>query len=453
MKSRRLVTRRRVLVPLLAAIALAAGSSAYTVFSPSGLISATIPLDDSNVQSAAIDETTGKVFVALSLSWTNPAVLVVDVRADRIERTIRTTPAMPPQAIAPVIALDAHAERVFVPQDRGGRWSIGLFDDRDGHVVARVPIGGDPYALAVDERTGRLVATVSEDANNPAHAVHALVIDIRQARVVTNVRLDTVSNEIPTLSVDDHTGQAYALSDAGIDVFREIGVRSVSRLHIGATPSNLVIDTQQHLAFVPGDANIPYVRAIDLRTGRERYRFACRAFPSSDSDGSGAIDAVAGRIIYTDVGLLPSEPLMVRDEKTGRLIARVQVGPHAHVVATDSVMGRVYVATQRVDTTYGSQIGEADFMPGPGTISVLDARTGRIMGAITVGFGPTSAILDHRSHKLFVFDSGGLVATTDPWPWRALPAWLRDHIPFAPPRERGGYVTGADIRVVDTSRF
>ncbi len=451
MKVRRLVMRRRVLVLLLAAIALVAGGFAYAVFSPSGLISATIPLDDSNVQSVAIDEATGKVFVALSLSWTNPAVLVVDVQADRIERTIRTTLAVPPQAIAPVIALDAHAERVFVPQDRGSRWSIGLFDDRDGHVVARVPIEGNPYALAVDERAGRLVATVSEDANNPAHAVHALVIDIRQARVVTNVRLDTVSNELPTLSVDDRTGQAYALSDAGIDVFREIGVRSVSRLRIGATLSNLVIDTHQHLAFVPGDANTPYVRAIDLRTGRERYRFACQAFPSSD--GSGAIDAVSGRIIYTDVGLLQSEPLMVRDEKTGRLIARVQVGPHAHVVATDTIMGRVYVATQRVDTTYGSQIGEANFMPVPGTISVLDARTGRIMGAITVGCSPTRAVLDNRSHKLFVLERGGSVATTDPWPWRAFPTWLRDHIPFAPPRERGGYDAGADIRVVDTSRL
>jgi len=396
---------------------------------------------------------TGKVFVALSLSWTSTAVLVVDVRADRIERTIRTTSAVPPQAIAPRIALDAHAGRVFIPQDRGGRWSVTMFDARDGHFVARVPIGGNPYAFAVDERTGRLVATVSEDDNNPAHAIHALVIDIRQARVVTDVRLDTVSNEIPTLSVDDRTGQAYALSDAGIDVFREIGVRSVSRLRIGATLSNLVIDTQQHLAFVPGDANAPYVRAIDLYTGREQYRFACQAFPSSDSDGSGAIDAVAGRIIYTDVGLLQSEPLIVRDEKTGRLIARVQVGPHAHVVATDSVMGRVYVATQRVDTTYGSPIDEANFMPVPGAISVLDPHTGRIMGAIAVGFGPTRAVLDHRSHKLFILERGGLVATTDPWPWRALPAWLRDHIPFAPPRERGGYVAGADIRVVDTSRF
>ncbi len=53
---------------------------------------------------------------------------------------------------------------------------------------------------------------------------------------------------------------------------------------------------------------------------------------------------------------------------------------------------------------------------GPGLVSILDGRSGALIGALPVGLTPGTIAIDRRTGRALVLDNGGAVAVSDPWP-------------------------------------
>jgi YVTN family beta-propeller protein len=151
-----------------------------------------------------------------------------------------------------------------------------------------------------------------------------------------------------------------------------------------------------------------------------------------------AVDARRGRAFVTDVG---ANSVSVLDTTTGRLLRRLAVAPNPTAIAVDERTGRVFVASQGAVDSAGDPLG-------PGTLTVLEAGSGRLIGTREVGLAPTAVAVDGRTGAVFVVTAGGTVPGPDPWAW--LPPDLRQRLPFAaPPLPRA--VPGA-LTVLDPAR-
>jgi DNA-binding beta-propeller fold protein YncE len=136
------------------------------------------------------------------------------------------------------------------------------------------------------------------------------------------------------------------------------------------------------------------------------------------------------------------------DARSGRLLHTIPIGPATTAVAVDGHRGRLYV-------TNAGAVDAASNPVGPGTLTVLDERSGRVLRTVAVGVNPVNLVLDRRAGRLFVVNVGNYnpnpLRSADPWAW--MPNWLRHWLPFLPqhappPRRIPGSVT-----VLDTSRL
>jgi len=85
-----------------------------------------------------------------------------------------------------------------------------------------------------------------------------------------------------------------------------------------------------------------------------------------------------------------------------------------------------------------------------GTVSVLDAVSGRLVRRIVVGPEPTGVSVDERTGRAVVLNQGGVVAADDPWSW--MPGALRRSLPFIPPRRSATRAVPASVSIVDLGR-
>lgn len=75
-------------------------------------------------------------------------------------------------------------------------------------------------------------------------------------------------------------------------------------------------------------------------------------------------------------------------------LTRVRVGPYPTGLAVDERSSRVFVLNQEPRTT------------GLGRVSTLDSRTGRVLGTVTVGRGARTLAVDESANRAFVLNAG-----------------------------------------------
>jgi hypothetical protein len=88
-----------------------------------------------------------------------------------------------------------------------------------------------------------------------------------------------------------------------------------------------------------------------------------------------------------------------------------------------------------------------------GSISVLDATSGRLVRTVRLGLSPHAAAVDERAGRLAVVGDavGGAAPVTDVWGW--LPPWLRRWLPFVSPQRRRIPRVSGRASVLDLSRL
>jgi YVTN family beta-propeller protein len=114
------------------------------------------------------------------------------------------------------------------------------------------------------------------------------------------------------------------------------------------------------------------------------------------------------------------------DAASGRLVHSVTVGMLPMAVAVDERSGRVFVASK------GPL--DSNLVPlGNGTVTVLDEHSGAVLHSIGVGTYPTAIAVDERAGRAFVVNASGTTVRTSQGWWEQAVQWLQPaRLPWLP---------------------
>jgi YVTN family beta-propeller protein len=104
-----------------------------------------------------------------------------------------------------------------------------------------------------------------------------------------------------------------------------------------------------------------------------------------------AVDARTGHVFVVNKD---DGTVSVLDAARGTVLHTVTVGTRPVAVAVDARRSRAFVVNSNT-AVYGSAYG-------PGTVSVLDTRTGALLRTVTVGTVPATLAVDERTDRVFV---------------------------------------------------
>jgi len=221
-----------------------------------------------------------------------------------------------------------------------------------GALLATVPLGATPSAIAADARTGR-VYLLGDDGV-------VRVLDGPRARL--DRPIDANGSGGPMV-LDERDGRLILVSNLGNGV-RLIDTRSGATLAKGIPVSGGLY---------------PTVPALVARSG---HLFVADQGQTSSLDGS----TDHGRVTIVDV-------------RAGVVVRRVLAGLYPRAVAVDARANRVYVTVARRINALGRGVG-------PGGVGVLDGTSGRLLRTIRVGTDPRAIAVDARLHHTFLTTGG-----------------------------------------------
>ena len=374
--------------------------------------------------------------------------------------------------------MDRRAGRIFVVTAANAtmsryhnRGDVTVLDARSGAIVQEVLVNKGAVAVGVDERTGRAFVTAqSTDANGfPRGAGLVRVLDSTSGRVLRTVAIEQNPYQAVVDERDDHVFALSASSHAPYDghltmLDARTGV-ALRTTRVG--PSATILSTDE----TPGrlltmnagaGAGLGSVSVVDARSGA-----LVRTISLSDTPQAVALDTMmtpSGRQDHLFIAAEdnsnrtcatgPSRVLITDlsrhgDASKGRKLRTVAVGKNLRAMAIDERRGRVFVVTA----------GDADPVRGcipteHGAVSVLDARTGRVLRIIPIGVAPRAIAVDERTGRAFVLNAGGAMSIRAANGWSWLPGWLRRRLRFIPAAPSGVrvQVAPASFMVLEATR-
>jgi len=378
----------------------------------------------------------GTVFLKSSRSGPVAAAMTVDPRAGRVvvmnqdksvsvldARTGQLLYTVPSGGASQQVVVNTRTGRIFVSNwgnfavsprrpdvdmFKGGA-TITVLDTRSGRHVGTIHVNGNPSAMAVNERTGR-VFVYSDGDGFPGYTKLASTLDGTSGRLLRAVVVahDPHGQHMPSqgaghIVVDEQSGHvfvssAYADSVSMLDATSGRLLRTVG----GTRPGPMAVDTHTRRVFVlnggnnGGGTSNGAVTILDSATGRvvgntPVGRLALPVTP--------VVDTRTGRVFVANDGG-GTGSVSVLDARSGALLRTVTVGPHPFVMAVDGRSSRVFV------TSLGA-MDAAGHLTGRGSVSVLDARNGALLRTLPVGVEPAVVAVDERAGRAFVVNVAG----------------------------------------------
>src|SRR5438552_4377263 len=160
---------------------------------------------------------------------------------------------------------------------------------------------------------------------------------------------------------------------------------------VGTSPMALAIDERTGHAFVVNRDDAT-VSMLDVARGR-----LVRTVPAGTMPVAVAVDERTARafVVASNTSRLGVElgpgTVSVLDTRTGALLRTVTVGYEADAVAVDAPTYHVFVAN------------------GDGaSVSILDAGSGRVLRTVAVGLAPGPIAVDTATRRVFVASRGGI---------------------------------------------
>lgn len=423
-----------------------------------------------------IDTRTSRAFVATWSDTGRAYVDVLDTASGALLRTVATGSGNPNEMSPDNIAIDAPTNRVFVTNP--GDETMRVLDARPGALLRTVVVGymaGEGgQSMVVDTRTDRVFLWASG----------LRVIDARSGAI-----LRTLINMGDNLAMDEQAGRVF-VADGFAGTVKVLDARSGTILRtLKAAHARVVASAATGHVFVTVGT---VLRMFDARTGQllrtipvgtrvgwdqtaQTFMAPAAGDPAnsmlvlSPMAGSGRlilVDARTGRIRRTPVlGSLNDTPLLDRrtghlfvagtssatsgdgrvwmiDAHSGALLRTITVDPNPSSIVLDERAGRVLVASRGVLHGY--------LPTGPGSVSVIDARSGALLRAVPVGVGPGLMGVDERMGRAFVATYGGPAQVSDPWGW--VPRWLRLRLPVPRPPASSTRMVPGSVSVLDVAR-
>jgi len=483
------MARRRSIVAALLALPLIAVTWSLSTGPLLGTVAVRPSLGFARI---VVDERVGQAYVSTDDGGGPGRVRVLDMARGALLRTI----AMP--ATVGTMVVDARRGRVYAAGSGPGRCAsigpgvntyapagagIAVLDAQTGRLLRVLPVdaGG---ALALDDRTGALYAVPSGGMSpgGPGGAASIVrAIDPNTGRTMRTVRLPAPGQRfgLVTLGIDGHDGRLIAAHTAltpvgrtgamawsvAVDVVDVRDGQLLFHIPLGTGQFDVdrppLIDAPRGRAFIAiGGASAGPVRIVvlDIRRG-----VLLRTTTMAGSLGGIAEDTRTGRVFTTLQGAVRWAPartgngasttsvpagmgsLQMSDAWGGALLRVLPIGLGTTDVAVDERRGRVYVLN----------VGAADAHNGltrPGTLSVVDERSGRVVRTFAVGAIPIALGLDRRHDRVLVECFGAFgVPPNDPWGW--VPRSLRRLLPFVPPPPTPAHPAQGSVMIFDAARL
>jgi len=393
---------------------------------------------------------------------------VVVVRGQKADAIVSVVPLDYPPTDVTVDARSGHAVVTGQPEAivaaQLGTIRTWVLDPRDGHV------------------------TMTRVAPNPLYVCHGYVLDHwPNMGPLTTPCARAVMASTPQ---DPVTHRAFLTGvEAVVVVDPRTGAPIAPQVDVFSQPQVPVVNEQIHRAYVPiggdhagghamwiwdtrtgrllsvvGFQGSPSVPVVDARTNRVFVPVYDDLVPSS-ANRIVTLDARTGRILRTvaleqglfviwsgvtagtvhvfavdtrRVGGISSPNVLgtafMLDARQGAIMHRVDVGLNPLMGAVDDRRGLVYILNLgpegiTADTTYRDAMYR--YLPvGAGSVSVLDAASGRLLRTIPVGVDPHGLAVDERTGHVIVVAGGGTIDVPDADPWAWAPGWLRQRLPF-----------------------
>jgi YVTN family beta-propeller protein len=299
------------------------------------------------------------------------------------------------------VAVAEQTRRVYVAN--AGDNSLSVLDARTGALLRTIPVGAAPTAVAVDEPTRRVFV-----AEAGANSVRVL-----DARTGATLRTVVVGAAPTALAVDVPIGRVFVANSADnsvslLDAYSGALLRTV-RVGTGPQggPRAVAVAARAGRAFVAsGDSLL----LLDARSGA-----VLRAVPTGIGTLAGnpvaiAVDERLSRVFVANMSLPDADSpwdnsLVLLNARTGDVLGNLPLDAPPVAVAVDARTERVFLATAGPRRS-----GRAT---DPGSVSVLDARTGAIRRTITLGRSPRALALDTRTGRAFVVSGSNTVAILD----------------------------------------
>lgn len=418
----------------------------------------------------ALDRRVGRAIVTTFDPATAPPgrghLSVVDiVRGTAIARLSPPTTSM--------VAIDETRGRAVVVNEgvstaasHGHTGNVQILDIHTGAVIHTLLANTGPTGAAIDPRSGHAFVVTQVTDRNTGHVGPSIVwtLDLASGRVIRRVAV-AVSPWAP--AVDSPDGRVFAFSysvtNRNSGVARVFDARQGNLLHtapIGSYPWLIMVDAAARRVYVMNRGNMVKgsVSVLDARSGALVRTIRLPASPISMIS-----DERRGRLFVAlsrpDANGNADGPGLVStiDSRSGRILRTVAVGQNLGLVASgqdrfplalDERRGRLFVAVQ-------GSVGRQGFYGAPkgyGKVAILDARTGSIVRAITVGMRPQAMIVSERTGRLFVATGGGTITVpaSDPWVW--IPNTLRRHLSFLRAPAAHMQTVPPGINVIDVSK-
>lgn len=318
--------------------------------------------------------------------------------------------------------------------DRVLKSTVITLDSKRDTLVHTLSLDLYPGTLAMDKHVGQaFINAVAEFSSDTAlNTLH--VLDLHTGTIT---RVLFLGQYLIDIAVDQRTGHLFAADwDTNSVHMLNDGTGVLLRtISVGQNPEQVVVAAGTNRAFVfnHGDDAHPaslsllnatsgvVVRTILSDAGQDYFAFAVddrtsRVFGTRGSvvrvwnAGSGmelarctipggsrsalAISAGTNRLFVVNSD---HQSVSMLDARSGRVLRTIQVGSHPTALAVDDQIQRVFVANA-----------------GSNSISVLDATTGQPLSTIPVGITPIALAVDARLGHVFVYNmASGTVSVID----------------------------------------
>ena len=266
-------------------------------------------------------------------------------------------------------------------------------------VVATLPVGATPDAVAVNSVTDKIYVT-NQCGNDPTckSAGTVTVIDGATNNTTTvsvgyaprSVAVNSVTNKI---YVTNQCGNDPACKSAGTVTVIDGATNNTATVSVGYTPQGIAVNSVTNKIYVtnqcgndPTCGSAGTVTVIDGVTNN----------PTPVNVGNGpdavAVNSVTNQIYVIDFG---SANVTVIDGATNET-QTVNVGFDPYSAAVDSVTNKVYVV---------NTCGNDPLCNSVGTVTVIDGATNKTT-SVNVGLKPTFAAVDSVTNKIYVANTG-----------------------------------------------
>lgn len=330
------------------------------------------------------------------------------------------------------VAVAARANRAFVLNVSGH--SVSMLDATTGLVRGTVPL---PYPIdaAVDDTTGHVFVL----HGGCGTAYQAVMLDARSGRILHTTPL---AGAPVGIAVDARLRRVLIANSGNstLTMLDTVSGRVVRTVAVGAVPVAVALDTENDHAFVT-DRSDNTVSVLDARSGAVLKTVAVGQSPTSV-----AVDTRTARVFVVNAG---DGTVSVLDAGTGARLHTVTVG-------RDRVQG-VSTAANPVDIVVDTRHGwifilngsSLTHAPTRGSVSVLNATSGKVRRTIPVGLFPQGEALDEASDRLFIVNQAGGAPRGGAPSWGWLPQGMRRWLTFLVPPP--SFSTSGTVSVLDAS--